>query len=135
MKPLANLLTYTVIVGGLTAGLASGVTWLIRSEPSSRAEARVAPIPAKIVESMERKKHVPLEIQVETTAAQPDPAKPKLQEAPVSLSLPAAPRSKVRKAGTPPKHKQGRAQKPPPVDAPLPAPPSPIATARSDFPY
>ena len=128
-----TLLVYIFGIGILGAALIGGATWLIAPGPAVSHEARVAPIPPRLAESIERKKPLPV--------PEPEPAKPAIKEtsamteAAVSLT-PAPVRSfKIRELNPPPKKKRkprgdsGVAQAAAPAAAPV------VSTARSDFPY
>ena len=75
MKTVGTLLGYVAGAAALVALLMSGVFWLVQPDPSLTREAKAAPIPPRIAESIERK-----------TAPEPTPApvvnvQPMLQEA------------------------------------------------------
>jgi hypothetical protein len=125
-----TLLLYTFAIGALCAALIGGGMWLITPGPAVSREARVAPIPPRLADSIERKKPLPVR------APDPEPAKPAMTEAAVSLT-PAPVRSyKIRELTPPVKRKraprgeQGVAQ----GTAPAAAAPA-VTTARTDFPF
>ena len=62
MKTLTELLSYIAAVGLIVAGLAAGSVWLLRSDSSMRAEAKAPVVPQKFLDSIERKKPVPVDI-------------------------------------------------------------------------
>ena len=135
MKLAGTFLAYTLALGILFAGLLGGVMWLVRPGPAVSHEARAAPIPPRIADSIERKKPIPVK------ASEPEPARPAamatpaMTEANVSLApaparsfnirelAPAKPKRRPREHGV----AENRA-------APAPAAAA-ISTARSDFPY
>lgn len=133
MKLARTLLAYTLVIGVLCAGLINGVLWLVRPGPAISHEARAAPIPPRIAESIERKKPILIK------ESEPEPAKPAttalpaMTEANVSLApapvrsfnirelAPAKPKRKPRENGV--------------AESPAAPAPAAISTARSDFPY
>lgn len=130
MRLARTLLSYIFVVGILCAALIGGAMWVITPGAAVSQEARVAPIPPRLAESIERRKPLPVR------EADPEPAKPAMKEAVVSLTPAPARSYKIREL-TPPmrqKHKprgeQGVAQ----AAAPAAAAPT-VTTARSDVPY
>jgi hypothetical protein len=98
MKTIGTLLGYVAGTAALVAVLMSGVFWLVRPDTSLTQEAKAAPIPPRIAESIERKK--PLE-PVAEPVAEPVKVQPMLQEANVSLTSQAAPKFKIRELSPP----------------------------------
>jgi len=99
-KLIAALVCYLAVTSALAGGLLGGVLWLIRAEAGS-APVRVAAIPPRIAESIERKKSMQ---PPETPQAAPAPPKP-MHQASVALGQPAkwvirelTPSAKKRKA-------------------------------------
>jgi hypothetical protein len=56
MRVLAILLGYVASIAALAGPLIGGVFWLLQSDPSLTREAKAAPIPQRIAESIERRK-------------------------------------------------------------------------------
>ena len=132
MRLARTLLCYIAAVGILCAALVGGAMRLIAPGAAIPQETRVAPIPPRLAESIERKRPVP----VQEPDYRPEPAKPAMTEAAVSLT-PAPVRSfKIRELTPPakqqrkPRAEQGVAQAAPPA-----APAAIVTTARSDVPY
>ena len=94
MRFLARLLIYTATVGALAGGMVGGALWLVQPGATMTREARAAPIPPRIADSIERKRPVPV------AAVAPEPAKPVMQVAPVSLTH--QPAFKIRDLSPPP---------------------------------
>lgn len=133
MLRLAGIfLSYALGIGVLCAGLIGGVMWLVQPGAAVSHEARAAPIPPRIAESIERKKPIIVH------ESAPEPVKPAMTEANVSLTPASAPSFKIRELTPPAKPKrrprgdQGVAQAMP-AEAPRAAPV--VTTARSDVPY
>jgi hypothetical protein len=95
MGLLAVLLSYVVSTAALAGAMIGGVFWLVQSDPTLKREARVAPIPQRIAESIERKK-VPI------AAAEPVPVKAPMLEANVALTTQPAPKIEIRELSLPP---------------------------------
>src|SRR3954467_15648610 len=83
MQFARTLLAYILAVGVLFSTLAGGVIWLVKPAPAVSQEARPAPLPQRMADSIERKKPFPVQ---EPTIAEPKPVKPAMQEADVSLA-------------------------------------------------
>ena len=135
MKLAGTLLSYAFAIGVLCAGLIGGVMWLIQPGAATSHEARVATIPPRIADSIERRKPIPVQ------ANEPAPAKPVMTEANVSLT-PAPERPfKIRELNPPPKqHRKPRgetavaaadAARGAAIRTAAPV----VSTARSDVPY
>ena len=124
--------TYTLAIGVLCAALIGGATWLITPGPAVSHEARIAPIPPRLADSIERKKPLP----VQEPEYRPEPVKPAMQEAAASLT-PAPVRSfKIRELNPPPNQKRKPRREEGVAQAAAPAPVAPlVSTARSDVPY
>lgn len=130
MRLARALLGYALALGVLCAALIGGATWLIAPGEAVSQTARPAPIPPRIADSIERKKPVPVH------EAAPEPAKPAMTEAVVSLT-PAPVRSyKIRELTPPARPKRRPRTEPVTAQAApaLPAAPA-VTTARSDVPY
>lgn len=97
-RSLAILLAYVVVSAGLIGGLLSGVLWLVQPGPTVAQEPRAAPIPPRIAESIERKLAPP---PAPVAVKEPEPVKPAMQEAQVSLTS-ATPRVQIRDLAPPP---------------------------------
>ena len=137
MKFVGILAGYLAAAGALFGALAGGVLWLIQPGEAT-AEKRVAPIPPRIAESIERKS---APMMPEPVAVMPvSEAKPAMQEAPVALPHHyriierevALPNAVHRPATQPRKKTQASAS---PAAEPAPAATRAVSTARSDFPY
>jgi hypothetical protein len=103
MNVLAILLGYVAGVAAPAGALIGGVLWLVQADPSLTREAKAAPIPRRIAESIERKK-VPI------AAAEPVPVKAPMLEANVALTTQPAPKIKIRELSLPPaKRRQAKA--------------------------
>ena len=137
MKLAGILLAYALAVGVLFSTLAGGALWLVQPGPAVSQEARPPPIPARIADSIARKKPFPVE---EPKVAEPKPVRPAMQEANVSLAPAPVYSSRVRRFGAPPQQTRKRRSEPalaraaPAVSAPS-SPAAPVSAARSDFPY
>lgn len=134
MKLAKILLAYALTIGVLCAGLIGGAMWLIQPSAAISHETRAAPVPPRIADSIERRKPIPVK------ESEPEPAKPAMKEADVSLA-PAPVRSfKIRELAPPVKQKRkprgdsAVAQVPTPAETPRSVSPV-VTTARSDVPY
>jgi hypothetical protein len=101
MTILLTLLGYVAGNAALVVGLVSGVLWLVQPDPSLMREAKAAPIPPRIAESIERKK-------VPEPVAESLPHKSPMLEASVALTAQSAPKLKIRELGSPPAKKWKR---------------------------
>lgn len=153
MRTLGRLFSYVAVAGGLSALMVYGAIWLVRPDPTLRAQAHVAPIPARIADSIARRKDdLATEAAAEAArkanaaalaapAAQSVTATPVMNEANVSLTAvehaplrkPARVRAKhdltAKQALVPMKVEDVAAQETPrPVTRR-------VSTARTDFPY
>jgi len=134
MKTFKKLLGYITVIGLLVPGLAAGSMWLIRGEPTIKAEAKASVVPQKFLDSIERKKPVSVDV-VATVRA----AVPAMQESPASLPQPVVRRETIREVSRP----ASKAKKRQSVFGPMPVevPPAaraasaPVTTSRTDFPY
>jgi hypothetical protein len=137
MKMVAGLARYCAFVGVLTVGVVGGAVWLLRADPSSRAEARAPIIPQKMLDSIERKKPVPVQVVFASILKPEPPAPPVMQEAPVSLPKLAIPHRPAKAAAVP--RRAPDARRPVPsvatAEAAAPAAAVVVSTARTDFPY
>jgi hypothetical protein len=144
MRALSTLVGYVAVVAVLVSGLMGGVFWLVRPDPSLSEPARVAAIPPRIAESIERKAPIPVAAPepVPERASMPNPAP--MREQNVSLTLP--PPVTIRELSAPPPAKKTKRAKPgerpttavaesAPVPAEAPVPRPAVSTARSDVPY
>jgi hypothetical protein len=95
MRVLAILLGYIASIVALAGPLMGGVFWLLQPDPSLTREAKAAPIPQRIAESIERKK-API------AAAEPVPAKAPMLEANVALTTQLVPTIKIRELSVAP---------------------------------
>jgi hypothetical protein len=131
MRLLARLLIYTAVVGVLAAGMVGGALWLIQPDATMMRQARAAPVPPRIADSIERRKPLPVPV----AAPAPEPAKPPMQMAPVSLTH--QPTLKTRDLSPPPARKRDkrRENKPVVAEARPVSVPQAVTTARTDFPY
>jgi hypothetical protein len=134
MKLARILLFYALAVGALFSTLSGGVFWLVQPGPAVSREARPAPVPPRIAESIERRKPFPVAERIEER--KPEAVRPVLQEANVSLAPAPVYSSGIRELRSPArqtrKQRGERAREVPPVSA------SPLATvsaARSESPY
>jgi hypothetical protein len=133
MKLAGILLSYALAVGVLFSTLAGGVMWLIQPGPAVSQEARPAPLPPRIADSIARRQPFPVE---EPT---PESVKPAMQEAKVSLAPAPVYSARIRELSVPVKQTRKRrseqavAREAPAVSASSPA--ATISAARSDFPY
>ena len=104
MRLAGILFSYVLAIGILGAALIGGVMWLVTPGPAVSHEARIAPIPPRLADSIERKKPLPV--------PEPEPAKPAIQdaavmkEAPASLTQAPVRSFKIRELNPPPKQKQ-----------------------------
>jgi len=129
MRFLARLLTYTAVICMLAGGMVGGTFWLVQPGATMTREARAAPIPPRIADSIERKK--PMAV----PAPAPEPAKPVMQMAPVSLTH--QPAFKIRDLSPPSAQKRNKRRERKPVVAessPV-SLPQVVTTARTDSPY
>ena len=99
-----------------------------------RAEAKVPVVPQKFLDSIERKKPVPVDVVAPVPLAQPA-----MQEAPASLPQPGVRRQTIREVSSPaPKAKKRQSASRPIEVSVAPAAPAafaPVTTSRTDFPY
>ena len=133
MKLAKTLLSYTLAIGVLCAGLIGGVMWLIQSGAAIPHEARAATIPPRIAESIERRKPIPVQ------QSEPAPARPAMTEANVSLAPAPVHPIKIRELNPPPKqHRKPRGETAVANAAPAAAirTAAPVvSTARTDVPF
>ena len=129
MRLLGILLSYTAVIGVLCAALIGGTLWLVQPGAAVSGEPRVAPIPPRIAESIERKKALPVK------ESEPEPVKPAMTEANVSLA--PAPVQQFRELSPPPQQtrKPRRERSLPSQEAAPAAPAAVVTTARTDVPY
>src|SRR6185295_19812457 len=80
-----RLVLYVAVTAGMFGSLAGGISWLLTPDPTLHQplEAKVAPIPPRIAESIERQAPVPVQEPVRVA-----PSAPPMQEATVSLPVP-----------------------------------------------
>ena len=141
MKLAGILLAYALAVGVLFSTLAGGVMWLVQPGPAVSQEARPAPIPARIADSIARKKPLPVE---EPKVA--EPARPAMQETNVSLTPAPVYSTRIHQSGAPVTQTRKRRGEPalaratPAISASssstAPSPgAAPVSAGRSDFPY
>jgi hypothetical protein len=128
-KLIATLVGYLAVTSVLAGGLLGGVFWLTRTEGAESATVRVAPLPPRIAESIERKKAVtpPQAPPVASVPSRP------MQEANVSLSQPTSAKWVIREL-TPLRAKKREVRSrnlAPPADAAAPSEAAPT-TVRSD---
>src|SRR5689334_4483209 len=133
MKLAKTLLSYTLAIGVLCAGLIGGVMWLIQPGSAIPHEARAATIPPRIAESIERRKPMPVR------ASEPAPVKPIMTEANASLTPAPVHQFKIRELHPPAKqHRKQRGEtavaNAAPAAAVRPAAPV-VSTARTDVPF
>ena len=113
----------------LASVLLGSVFWLIRTHPTESAPARVAAIPPRIADSIERRK---MAVPAPEPPAAPAPAKP-MQEANVALKQPPA-RWVIRElTPSPTKARKARSLKQPP-SAQASAPTYAVPTGRDENP-
>lgn len=141
MKIVATLLAYLAASAALLGGLVSGVVWLISPGPTLKQDARVAPIPPRIAESIERKM-VPAAAPEPVKAVVNEPVQPAMKEADVALTPPPR-RFQVRELNSqtpvkrkPPRDERGIAsqESSSPQEASS-ASVRAVSTGRTDFPY
>ena len=136
MNILTTLVSYTVAVGVLVGGSVSGVLWLGRPDPTVKPATRVAPIPPRIAESIERKRvpePAPPLAPAPAAATEPVLVKPVMLEADAALTH--TPRKvKVRDLPPPVKRKPPRQVQAAALQA-VASPVRAVTTGRSDFPY
>ena len=118
-------------IGVLCAGLIAGTLWLVQPGAAVSGEPRVAPIPPRIAESIDRKKQLPVK------AEEPKPVKPAMKEANVSLTPAPSQTSRIRELSPPPKQmrKPRREHAVPTQEAAPVAPAAMVTTARTDVPF
>jgi len=121
------LLCYLAATSALAGGLLGGGFWLIGTETTGSAPARVAPIPQRIADSIERKKAV---VPPQEPAASPPATRP-MQEANAALRPPA--KWTIRELTPPPAKKRNARVKNQPDGAFTPS--YAVTTARNDNPY
>jgi hypothetical protein len=131
MRFLARLLTYTAVVCALAGGMVGGTLWLLQPDATMTREARAAPIPPRIADSIERRKPTPVPV----AAPAPEPAKPVMQTAPASLTHQPTFRIRDLSPPPPPKRNKRRERAPVVAQAPPVSLPQAVTTARTDFPY
>jgi hypothetical protein len=131
MKKLAALLLcYLAATSVLASALLGSVFWLIRTDPSAGAPARVVAIPPRIADSIERKK---MSVPAPALQAAPAPVRP-MQEANAALKQPPAARWVIREL-TPARSKGRQAnQRPVRPPAQTATPTYAVTTGRDDNP-
>lgn len=137
MKTLAGLATYVATVVLLVFGVAAGGAYLLQPDVTAKAEAKPRQIPQKILDSIERKKPIVMDV--------PAPARlerPVVKIPDVALVEKAAPRQIIREVSLPvperPSRKRvARKSTPPngPQITPVTTTPVPVVVGRTDFPY
>ena len=123
-----RLFLYSLITAGCAAALAGGVHWLVTPDPAlmQAAETKPAPIPPRIIESIERKIPSPPQEPAKVEASPPA----ELHTAPVSLPVPPIlepPKRRAIKVTRGSRHRNN-----------VPATETyfvPAATGRTDFPF
>jgi hypothetical protein len=130
MRLLGTLLSYTAAIGVLCAGLIGGTLWLVQPGVAVSGEPRVAPIPPRIAESIDRKKPLPVK-------EEPEPVKPAMKEANVSLTPTPIQQFRIRELSPPPMQtrKPRRERAVPTQEAAPAAPAAVVTTARTDVPF
>jgi hypothetical protein len=131
------MLSYLAAAAALAGSLAGGAVLLARTgDPQSAAAARrVAPIPPRIADSIERRKPIPQAPATPPAATRPIVAGPTMQDANVALTQAVPmksahreqPRKKRNKRSAPQVSASAFEQGAPPASA--------VTTARSDNPY
>ena len=133
-----RLCLYVAVTAGLFGSLAGGVWWLVTPDPSVKllaVEARAAPIPPRIAESIERRVSVPVQEPQPVHAAPPPPP---MQEANVALTAPSPVERKpskrygIVKVTRPARDAKPNGTEPPSVQTyvvPV------VTTARTDVPF
>lgn len=124
MKILLTLLGYVAGTAALAGSLMSGVFWLVQPDPSLMREAKAAPVPPRIAESIERKK-------APEPVVEPVSVKAPLVEASVALTTPPAPKIKTNKQNRKPRDEARTLR----VSAEKPPPPEVRTLSRNDSPY
>ena len=144
MNLAGKLLTYVLAVGVPFLALAGGVIWLVQPGAAVSQEARPAPLPPRIADSIARKQPFPVE-ERKVDEPRPEPVRPVMQQANVSLA-PASVHSTAIRPLRPPATQPSKRRGEPPVARMAPAAASPAAApaslgavtvsgARSDSPY
>jgi hypothetical protein len=132
------LFGYAIMIAGLSIALLAPLFWLLMPDPTPRPEPRVAPLPPRIAESIERKRAPPV-VQPERVApvTEQPAALPEMNEVPAVLPVePVEPVAKKRALSAP--HRGARKARPPAERNAREfkrSPTQPVATARTDFPY
>lgn len=130
MKTLLTLLGYLAGTAALAGSLMGGVFWLIQPDPSLLREAKAAPVPPRIAESIERKK---------TPEPVVEPVKVPLVEASVALTMPSVAKIRIRELVRPPANKQNRQPRNDgrtlSVSAEIPPSPAVRTLSRNNSPY
>ena len=127
---LLALARYAAFVGVLAICLTSGLLWILAPDPSHNDQPQPPVIPQKILDSIERKKPVP--VQVSPTS---DAAKPVMLEAPVALSPALPPKLETIRELKATKRKAKRRASPTRPTMSAPASTSVVTSGRTDFPY
>ena len=134
MKTFKELLGYITLISLLILGLGAGSMWLISPDLVIKAEAKAPVVPQKILDSIERKKPVSVDVVAPAPAAVPA-----MQESPASLPQPLLRRQTIREFYPPAqKVKSGNRRLRQSIEVPAPAgraASAPITTSRTDFPY
>jgi hypothetical protein len=133
MNLATSLLRYVVAAAVLAGGLAGSIAWLIKTDNVPVAQAKPAPLPPRIADSIERKKTV---IPVAPVVSSPIPTKPVLQEANVALRPERGTRQVIRELAPVSRDKAKRQQRSTTARAvETKQPASVVTTARTDVPY
>jgi hypothetical protein len=127
---LLALARYAAFVGVVTICLGGGLVWLLAADPSHNDQPQPPVIPQKILDSIERKKPVP--VQASPTS---DAAKPVMLEAPVALSPALPPKLETIRELKVTKRKAKRRASPTRPTMSAPASINVVTSGRTDFPY
>jgi hypothetical protein len=140
MKDAKQLAAYVLIVAVVAVAFLQTGRWLIASDPNYKAEPRVATIPPRIADSIERKKDlVPVSATPVSAPATATVAAAPMREAAVSLAQP--PRQVIHELSLPKPAAPKRKPKARTIEARVapswtePARSQAVTTARSDVPY
>jgi hypothetical protein len=127
-KLFALLLCYLAATSVLASALLGSLFWLIRTDPTESAPARVVPVPPRIADSIERRKMV---LPPPETPAPPASARP-MQEANVALKQPPAARWVIRELTSARPKKRGAERSTARLPAQVSAPSYAVPTGRDE---
>ena len=125
-----RLVLYVAVTAGMFGSLAGGISWLLTPDPTLHQplEAKAAPIPPRIAESIERR--APVLVQ-EPEPVRVAPPAPPMQEATVSLPVPPVVERRTHRTVKVTRATKSREKEPTVETYQVPI----VITGRTDFPF